>query len=146
MGPATMYWQRELASNRSTRMGVLAGLALVSMAIGLLLAGAFGGWMVLPFIGLEMAAVLAAFLWIERSAQDRDVFEWDSLHLMVRRHRGGKITNHRFDRAWVSISLESSQGLWLRQSGKCVQVGEYLHPSRQREMLGSLRACLTSAR
>ncbi|MFN3629160.1 MAG: DUF2244 domain-containing protein [Casimicrobiaceae bacterium] len=148
MSTTRLAWQRRLASDRKLRWGVFAGLASVSIAMGLFLAIAVRGWPVLPFVGLELAVLLGAFLWVECLALDRDDVEIDARVVRVRRCRGLRVEEHRFDRAWVAVAVEdvgtARERLAMRQSGREVALGEFLPSDVRREMLRQLRLAIAA--
>lgn len=146
MGTTCLAWQRQFASDRRLRWGVFAGLATVSLAVGMFLAVGLRGWLILPFVGLELAVLFGAFLWIECLAFDRDDVEIDERSVRVRRCRGLRVEQHRFDRAWVAIGVEEAgtarERLSLRQSGRVVDLVEFLPERERREALRQLRRAI----
>jgi uncharacterized membrane protein len=148
MSTTRLAWQRQLASDRKLRWGMFAGLAFVSVAVGLFLAVAARGWLILPFVGIELAVLLGAFLWVECLAYDRDDVEIDERAVRVRRCRGLKVEQHRFDRAWVAVAVEdvgtSRERVAIRQSGREVALGEFLPGEARREMLRQLRRAIAA--
>lgn len=100
---------------------VFASLAMVTLGIatGFALAGA---WLILPFAGLEVAALVLAFIWTARHAADYERIEAVSGRLRVevaegralRRHelkRGALRVRHAPDRACVLLSCADAQEL-----------------------------------
>ncbi len=148
MSTTRLAWQRQLASDRRLRWGVFAGLAFLSVTAGLCLAVATRGWLILPFVGIELAAILGAFLWIECLAFDRDDVEIDDRAVRVRRCRGLRVEQHRFDRAWVTVAVEDGgtarERLAMRQSGREVALGEFLPIEARRQMLRQLRHAIAA--
>jgi len=68
---------------------VFASLVAVSFTFGVAFA-AQGLWMVLPFVGLEIVAVAAAFLAYGRHAVDFDRIELRDVRLIVERNEGSR--------------------------------------------------------
>lgn len=100
---------------------VFASLAMATLAIasGFALAGA---WLILPFAGLEVAALALAFIWTARHAADYERIEAASGRLRVevaegralRRHElncGALRVRHAPDRARVVLSCADAQEL-----------------------------------
>ncbi|MCX8097677.1 MAG: DUF2244 domain-containing protein [Casimicrobiaceae bacterium] len=141
-------WQRRWASSRRLRWGVFAALSALSVAYSVFLIALTGGWPILPFVGLDLLAVGLAFLWIECRSFDFDEVEIDRDHVHVRQCRLLRVRRHRFDRAWVQVSLESSAyrggSLRLAQSGLSVRLAEFLDDRERRAALQWLRSAIAS--
>jgi len=148
MGTTRFLWQRHWASSRRLRVSIFAALCTVSVSIALFLGLAFHSWLVLPFVGVELAALATAFAWIEVAAFDRDEIEVDERSVVVHRRRGLKIDSHRFDRAWVAVALDDAgacdAGVLLTQSGRSVRVAEYLAGGQRRDAARRLRAAIAA--
>lgn len=107
-----------------------AALALATLAIG---AGfAFvGAWVVLPFAGLEVLLLGAAFLLHGRHAADYERIELDAGRLTVEVADGERSTRAELDRRLVRVSVEPTQGkrgvrVVLRAPEKELEVGRNL--------------------
>ena len=86
-------------------MLLFAGLTTVVLIIGIgfTLAGA---WPVLPFAGLEMAAVATVLYRLFRHADDHDVIIIEGDRVTVIRRRGKQEWREEFQRYWTQITLE----------------------------------------
>ncbi len=140
-------YKRELATSRSQRLGVLAVIAAISFAFALFLGWFVGAWLILPFAGIEVGCVTAAFLWIERRADDCDRIALGDASISVTRVRGKRSETHTFTRAWVQIDVEAAPdgrqcGLRLRQSGHVVRMGEFLRETQIRTAARELKQAL----
>ncbi len=62
--------------------------------------------MVLPFVGIEIVAVAAAFLWYGRHAADFERIDLNGSALTVEQREGGRSTEFRFDAPRVRVELE----------------------------------------
>lgn len=108
---------------------VFASLVAVSFAFGVAFA-AQGLWLVLPFVGLEIVAVAAAFLAYGRHAADFERIELRDDRLIVERHEGSRRSDYVFDLPWVRVDMEERSV----DPGACVRVE--LVSARQRLEIG----------
>lgn len=109
---------------------LLAATAGVSFAIGIGFA-LLGAWMILPFAGLEVAALAAAFYVNGRHAGD---FERISLRrglLKVEVREGDAVREHEFNPAWARLLVRET-GLGARAyilaHGREVEIARHLAP------------------
>lgn len=86
-----------------------AGVFFASMCIASFgIAGLFawqGYWMVLPFAGLEMAALAAGLYWSLRANVYREVISITDDHVVVETGRQGPEQRWEFQRAWTRVRL-----------------------------------------
>jgi uncharacterized membrane protein len=108
---------------------VVAALAILplSVAVGFGLAGA---WLVFPFAGLELLAVVYAFYIVNCHAGDYESITIDGDHLVIEKRnykKNSRIVLHRY---WAQVVLREAPGgkqyLWLRSHGKEVEVGRHM--------------------
>jgi uncharacterized membrane protein len=129
---------------------VCASLLAFLFAFGAAFA-AEGLWMVLPFVGLEIVAIAAAFLCYGRHAADFERIDLNGSVLTVERQEGGRRLEFRFDAPWVRVELEEPGAelgrrvrLDLACKGQRIQIGRYLVDERRsalgREIRGALGA------
>lgn len=111
---------------------VFGSLVAVSLAIGASFA-AFGLWLVLPFVGLELIAVVIAFAWLARHAADAERIELARGRLTVERCDGWRTSRWEFDAARVRIRLDergANDGadvkVRLAERGEPVEIGRHL--------------------
>lgn len=134
---------------------VFGSLVAVSFAFGVGFA-AFGLWMVLPFVGIELIAVGAAFLCYGRHAADFERIEIAPGSLSVEHVDGGRRHHWEFDPRAVHVQIESRGHTWgkrlrvfLLASGTKLELGGYLLDHRRlqlgREISGSLMRARTGA-
>ncbi len=129
-------------------MALLGALTTLSLAFAVFLWWFAGAWMILPFAGLEIIGVAVAFWWLERSADDRDCIEVAGGRVNVNRYRGQFAQRFEFSRDWLLTELKrdrmgGARGVRLLQSGRCVELLEFLPVSQQHQALRELRAALT---
>ncbi len=130
-------------------MTVLGTVAVLSLAFALFLWWFAGVWMILPFAGLEIMCVAVAFWWLERAVDDRDCVEVTQTQVKIERYRGQHSQRFEFNRGWLSTELKRDragglQGVRFRQSGRCVELLEFLPVSEQHQALRDLRAALAT--
>lgn len=130
-------------------MGLISGLAVL---IGSWFA-AHGLWPVLPFAGLEIAAVGAA-LWVtQRRNRYREVlrFEGDVLYIEFGMAGRGALNVVELPRAWTRIRIESGlhrndpTRLLLQCSGQRVEIGRCLTDEEREHLAGRIRELLHPA-
>ena len=129
-----------------TFIGVM-GVLLSAIAMTFALRGA---WPVLPFAGLELAALAAGLYWVARRLSLREVITVDEGHVTVERGRRRPQLEVRLPRPWVRVELERAgvlgpRRLLLRCHGRALEIGALL-PERERERLAArLRAAIREA-
>ncbi|MSQ60387.1 MAG: DUF2244 domain-containing protein, partial [Betaproteobacteria bacterium] len=112
------------------RQFVLASFFLVSTAISLAFF-AVGAWPVLPFAGLELAAVCWAFRCVARHAADFESIVIDGDRVVIERQAQGQTNRFEFNRYWAQvrcIPARSGQpaSLVVRSHGREVVFGRHL--------------------
>lgn len=143
----TLEWRRQFSTSRQVRMAVLGAVTTLSLSFAIFLWWFAGVWMILPFAGLEIVCVAAAFWCLERAANDRDCVEVTETRVEIHRFRGQHAQRFEFSRGWLSTDLKQdrmggSRGVRLRQSDRCVELLEFLPVSEQHQALRDLRAAL----
>ncbi len=132
---------RQLAS-------VFGSLVAVSFLFGLGFA-AFGLWMVLPFVGVELLAVGAAFFYYGRHAADCERIAVAPHKLSVEHFEGALVKQWQFDPRVSRVQVESCGRQWGRRvrvyllaPGTRLELGRYLldrsRPQLAREIDGTL--------
>jgi uncharacterized membrane protein len=130
---------------------VFASLVAVSFTFGVAFATQ-GLWLVLPFVGLEIVAVAAAFLAYGRHAADFERIELRDDRLIVERHEGSRRSEYVFDLPWVRVDMEERSvdpGACVRvelvAARQRVEIGRYLVDVRRAALGREIRAALGSA-
>jgi uncharacterized membrane protein len=122
-------------------LGVFMALSLVSSAIGIGFAMA-GAWPVLPFVGLEIVALGAAFVLYARRAGDYERIELEPGRLVVEVAEAERLVQYRLDPRRARVVLERKEGygarVLLREAGKEVEVGRHLDAPSRIEFAGEL--------
>lgn len=139
--PSLEYPGRELAFREDTRGFSLtlkrncsispAALACVFAALaafaGLIAAGfaLLGAWLILPFAGLEVIALAAAFVMVARHAADYERIELDAGRLRVEVADGESVAQHELDARRVRVD-QDARCVLLRSGGGALALGRHL--------------------
>jgi uncharacterized membrane protein len=103
---------------------VFAFLAALAMGIGVAFA-ALGAWLILPFAGLEVLLLGAAFLLTARHAADHERIELACGRLIVDVGEGMRVRHYEWDARLARVRLE--QGRVLIDAPRAqVEVGRHL--------------------
>lgn len=121
---------------------VFAALALLVLAIGAGFAAA-GAWLILPFAGLEVLVLGAAFMAYARHAADYERIELDSGCLNVEVAEGGRVARYQLEHA--SVSVEEGRVL-LRGAKEELEIGRHLGAEARAELAAGLERKLIRGR
>lgn len=121
----------------------LAAVAAVSVTIGAFF-WALGLPLVLPFSGLEAAAVAWAFYVVIRAGERREVVRIEGENLVV--ERGTKHPEERleFNRHWVRVELRAASSrlhpsrLLIGAHGRSIEVGRFLAEEERADLSRAL--------
>ncbi len=122
---------------------VVAVIAGFTLMVGISLA-AMGYLLVLPFSGLEALAVAAAFYYVQRQGEVREVVTIDADTVVIERGRQEPETRVEFQRPWASVKLELSPLRWhpsrltIRSHGRYIEVGHFLTDGERRDLARQL--------
>jgi len=129
IGGFSLTLKRNCAISPAGLLCVFAGLSVASAAIGIGFAIA-GAWPVLPFVGLEIAALGAAFVLYARRAADYERIELAPGCLLVEVAEAQRTERYELDPRRARIVVEREKGcgarVLLREAGKEVEVGRHL--------------------
>ena len=137
-------------------MGVFGSVAALSFAFGVGFA-ALGAWMVLPFAGVELLALTAAFLVYGAHATDGEKVRLSDGLVVVEVINGNAVQVHEFPAWQVRLIAEDGPGnlwsgrmatrrLYLACGNRRLEVGRHLGVQRRVAMEGDLRAALADHR
>ena len=148
MKAMTLEWRRRFATERRHRILVFAAIAGLSISFALFWLLFAGVWVILPFTGIELTCVAAAFWWIEQASEDSDRVEVTDNGVNVICVRRRKTAEFAFTRNWLAIERATNgrgmpSGVRLRQSGTTVALLEFLSVPEQVRALGELRQALS---
>lgn len=117
-------------------LGIVA--VSLSVAVGFAIAGY---WPILPFAGLELLALGAAFRWSLLQGQRRELISVKESRVLVRKTGSKGQHDFEFVRPWTRVELVEARAttwprrLLLRSKGRAVEVGGFLAAS-ERASLG----------
>jgi uncharacterized membrane protein len=123
---------------------VYAAIAVVCLGIGIAFA-LHGFWTVLPFAGLEVVVLGAAFYICLARSQMREVVSVNAEHVTVEKGRQTPQERWECPRAWARISLEPPPFAWypsrlaIGYQGRQVQVGAFLNEEERRALAAELQ-------
>jgi uncharacterized membrane protein len=125
---------RNNSLSRSDRQWVFRFIFGVSILIATAFA-AFGAWPVLPFAGLEMAVLCAAFRCVDRHAADYEILEINGDRVRIEIREGADVRRVELNRHWAQVVMDDAgrRRLALRSHGREVEFGRHLtHQERER--------------
>lgn len=125
---------------------LLAGAAVLAFVIALAFT-AFGAWPVLPFAGLEIAALWCALHHQRRHENDEERLDIGDREVVVTRRSGSRREEHRFPRYWVRLRIERPPGrpgcrLFLRSHGRELEIGLLLTDPQKQTLAEALKTRL----
>jgi len=138
-------------------MVFLGAIAVPLLLISVVLA-ARGYWLVLPFAGLELAALFACLYVVAHAACRCEVVSIGESVVTVEkgrdRGRGPEQVDPeqrtQFARGWVRVELSREQShwyprrLWIGASGRRVEIGEFLVDEEKTELAAELHRLLSA--
>ena len=117
--------------------GVFVALALIVLAIGTGFAIA-GAWLVLPFAGLEVLLLVAAYLAYARRAADYERIELQSGRLTVEVAEAHKTSRYEMEARRARVVLENERVL-LRSAEEQLELGRHLDAHGRAEFAAELQ-------
>jgi uncharacterized membrane protein len=127
------------------RTATIFFLCIATVSLGI--AGSFaaaGYWPILPFAGLELAALGAALAFSMRQGRMREMIRVDESNVTVRTSHGDQVHEYEFQRPWTRVQLKRpSAGNWpsrlsLKSMGRSVEVGSFLTDDEREGLRGRL--------
>jgi uncharacterized membrane protein len=113
----------------------LAGVVLV-IGIGFAIAGA---WLVLPFAGLEVALLAAAYLAYARHAADYERIELGAGRLTVEVGEGRGMRRFELDALSARVCLQEDARVLVRGAGQELEIGRHLDADARAEFASELQ-------
>ena len=142
-GPApgfSVLLKRNCSISPAALARVFAFLVAVTLGIGIGFAAA-GAWLVLPFAGVEVALLAAAFLTNGRHAADYERIERNGERLTVEISSAGRTERHEMSVRETRVRV-ARQGdavrVWLSSSGREYEVGRHLQEQGRVEFAAEL--------
>lgn len=143
--------RRNCSMSPQALVWLLVFTACLSFAIGIGFA-LFGAWPVLPFVGLEVLALAAAFYAYAKHARDYECIRLKDGALVVEVCDGDRLTAHRLNPSWVRVVAERGAGvrsgdlrLALRSHGDEIEIGRHLDAPGREVLAAELRGRLGRA-
>jgi uncharacterized membrane protein len=138
---SSLLLKRNCSISPGGMLRVFGMLALASLAIaaGFALAGA---WLILPFAGLEVLALGAAFVVTARHATDFERIEVSNGRLTIEIAEADRFARYVLDSRVAKLRLEKDEGygarVLLRAPGTEVEVGRHLDAEARVEFAAEL--------
>jgi uncharacterized membrane protein len=138
-------------------MVFLAAISVPLLLIATVLATR-GFWMILPFAGLEIAALFACIYVVSHACRRCEVVSIGESLVTVEKGRergrdgasGGPDHTTQFARGWVRVELADGGSalyphrLWIGASGRRVEIGEFLVDDERVELATELHRLLST--
>ncbi|HEX5769146.1 MAG TPA: DUF2244 domain-containing protein [Burkholderiales bacterium] len=121
---------------------VFAALAALVLAIGAGFAAA-GAWLVLPFAGLEVLLLGAAFVLHARHAADYERIELQSGRLEVEVTEADRVARYQLQNA--RVSMEEGRVV-LRDAKEEIEIGRHIGAEARAELVAELEKTLIQGR
>ena len=139
--------RRNNSLSSTNRRRIFACVFAFSMSIALAFA-AFGAWPVMPFTGLEMAVLYAAFRYVDRHAADYEIIEIRDERVRIESRVGSQVHCVEFNRHWAQLVTKDDSGelrLALRSHGREVEFGRHLTRKDRERVARTIRQQLRRA-
>ncbi len=139
--------RRNNSLSSTDRMWIFGCVCAFSTSIALAFA-AFGAWPVMPFTGLEMAVLYAAFRYVDRHASDYEIIEIRGDRVRIETRVGSQVHSVEFNRHWAQLVTSDGSGeprLALRSHGREVEFGRHLTSKDRERVARELRQQLRRA-
>ena len=133
----SLILKRNCSISPAELAGVFGALAAVALAIGAAFALA-GAWLVLPFAGLEIAALAMAYLAYARRAADYERIELAAGRLTVEVAEAQRMSRHEMEARRARVYVENDCVV-LRGAGQELQLGRHLDAERRAEFAARLQ-------
>jgi uncharacterized membrane protein len=127
---------------------LLALMAAFAFAVGIAFAF-YGAWPILPFAGLEIAALAAAFYLNGRHAADYERIALEEGLLVVEVRDCERVATHRFDLHRVQVDVSERRRdvrVALRSQGSELEIGRHLDAPGRERLAAEVRGRLARAR
>lgn len=134
----SLVLKRNCSMSPAGLAGVFAALALLVLAIGAGFAIA-GAWLVLPFAGLEVLLLGAAFVMYARHAADYERIELESGRLTVEVAEAQSTARHQVEARRAQVCLQSDARVLLRGAEEELEIGRHLDAASRAELAAELQ-------
>jgi len=145
-GAGFTYFRRRAGSLELRTFALVFGsLGLLSLVI----AGGFaaaGAWLIIPFAGLEVAALMTAAAVFLRRAGDFERVAVCGDRVLVEFRERGLAEQFEFHRGWARVVTGKSGMPALRSHGRTVEIGRYCGEEGRQHLARELHSRLGSRR
>jgi uncharacterized membrane protein len=145
-GAGFTYFRRHAGSLELRTFALVFGsLGLLSLVI----AGGFaaaGAWLIIPFAGLEVAALMTAAVVFLRRAGDFERVAVCGDRILVEVRERGLAEQFEFHRGWARVVAGKSGMPALRSHGRTVEIGRYCGEEGRQQLARELHRRLGSHR
>lgn len=148
--PAGLTIRRNCSLSPQAALALVGAAAVVLLGIGAVFAW-FGLWLVLPFAGIEVAALALAFYVNGRHAGDYERFAFGGRGecLTVEVRNAGRVRTYRFNPLWARVELRGSR--WAARvaivsHGESLEIGRHAGAARRALLARELALALQRAR
>jgi uncharacterized membrane protein len=128
--------KRNCSMSPKALAAVFVALAVLVLAIGAGFA-LVGAWLILPFAGLEVLLLGAAFVLYARHAADYERIELERGRLTVEVADAERIEHHEFDAGRARVCLEKERVV-LRGAKQELELGRHLDAEGRAELAAEL--------
>ncbi len=121
-------------------LAVFGSLMTIVLVAGIVFS-LLGAWLVLPFAGIEIAALGRALAWILRHAYDYERIRLTGGVLEIEIADGDRLIRREFNPLWARVVVEgrgSRIRLALRSLGSEFEIGRYLNADDRRGLAATL--------
>ncbi len=141
-GAGFTYFRRH-ASSLDVRLlaAVFGSLAVFSVAIATAFAMA-GAWLIIPFAGVEIAALGTAACMVLRRAGDFERLAFSGDRILIEVRERGLARRFEFHRGWARLVAGEAGSVALRSHGRTVEIGRYCCAEGRRVLAQELRSRL----
>ncbi len=143
---------RRCALARKQRWSIFALMCAIGFFFAFFAGFAFDAWIVMPFTGVELLAVGAAFWWWDSHAEDFEAIIIEGGALKVVRQYGKYGRQCELPAAWAQVSRQQKPSGWGKRrlmviacKGRAVTFGEFLNEAGVNECQRLLKERLKSA-
>jgi uncharacterized membrane protein len=147
--PGRQQWllKRNCALTPQQLAVCFAAVGAVSLLIALGFA-AQGAWVVVPFAGIELAALGAAFVVHARHAGDYERIVLATDRLLVERLHGGHLACVEYQAPWVRVEYDGARRELIRlvAAGREMSVGRFVPDDGRKQLARELRASIAGWR
>jgi len=138
--------KRNCSASPALLAGVFGSIVAMSFGFGVVFA-AQGLWLVLPFVGVELLGVAAAFVCYGRRAADYERIELRNGEIAVERVEGNGRSLRRLPSPWTRVELQrrghtGAVSVWLAAGAERIEVGRHLLDARRVRLAEELRMAL----